>query len=96
MHKRFSRCVALLSVLVLGTGLSLLMVKPSGAGTGKESKNQLISPARIAIGAEGNLLVSDYGAEAVVLLSKKNLKVLRTFSIAGRPLGIGWAGSFLL
>ncbi len=69
----------------------LLLASPSSAEKSRNHKGRHIgSPVRLTAIAEGNLLVTDHNAQAVHMMNKATLKVLRSFPIKGRPLGIAW------
>ncbi len=51
----------------------------------------LLSPVRIAFMESGPLLATDYAGRSVCLLQRKSLKVLRCFSVEGKPLAVAWA-----
>lgn len=75
--------------------MMFLLVVPflSGAAGGKQptKDHKLISPTRLAFGADGNLLVTDYRLNMVLLVNKKNNEVMRWFEVQGKPLGIAYA-----
>lgn len=78
--------------LALGAGLMLLPAESTAAEHAKQRIDQFLSPARLSSGPSGILLVTDYRAQAVFMVSRANTaKVVRSFSIDGRPLGIAWA-----
>lgn len=84
--------LTLFVILALGAGLMLLPAKSTAAEHAKQRMDQLLSPARLSPGPSGILLVTDYRAQAVFMVSRANVaKVIRSFSIDGRPLGIAWA-----
>ena len=74
--------------LILGMLLTLSTV----AWSGPPQPKQLGSPVRLTQAGNGNLLVTDYDAKAVVTVNPGKLNIVKRFSIAGRPLGIAWSG----
>ena len=51
-----------------------------------------VSPTRIAEGAPGKLLVSDYAAEAIFVVDKQSLQTIWTIPIKGTPMGVARLG----
>ena len=56
---------------------------------------RLVSPTRIAEGAPGQLLVSDYAAEAIFVADKQTLQTLWAIPIKGKPMGVARLGSLM-
>ncbi len=58
----------------------------------------LVDPIRISLGKQGVLYVSDYRQKLVAELKVKRdgFKTERVFQVEGRPLGVAWAGDWLL
>lgn len=84
--------LTLFVTFALGAGLMMLPAESTAAEHAKQRMDQLLSPARLSVGPSGILLVTDYRAQAVFMVSRTNVaKVIRSFSIDGRPLGIAWA-----
>ena len=79
-HGRTSR-------LVLG----VLLTVSTAAWSGPPQPAQLGSPVRLAQAGNGNLVVTDYEAKAVVTINPGKLNIVKRFSVAGRPLGIAWS-----
>jgi len=50
------------------------------------------SPIRLTFGGGSNLLVSDYLGNCIVIVNGDTLRPKSTIPVAGRPLGIAWAG----
>lgn len=50
------------------------------------------SPIRLTFGGGSNLLVSDYLGNSIVIVNSDTLRPKSTITVAGRPLGIAWAG----
>ncbi len=76
-----------------GLGLSL----PAGAAafllflaSPVEAQPLFRSPVRIALAPNGNLIVSDYREGAIFTLDRRNLEVVRAFTVPGRPLAVAW------
>lgn len=57
---------------------------------GKSSPGQMYSPIRLAEGANGSLLVSDYGQGMILIMNRKNYKVVSGFPVEGKPTGIAY------
>lgn len=55
----------------------------------------LRSPTRIAEGAPGQLLVSDYAAQAIFVIDKQSLQTIWTIPIKGKPMGVARLGPFM-
>ena len=51
---------------------------------------ELATPVRVALMPGGRLLVSDYDARAIRVLSQLDLSVQRSFAIAGKPVAVAW------
>ena len=90
MHKSFSGYAALLGFLVVGAGLMMLLTLPSDARMPLSRTDGMESPVRLSYGPEGLLLVTDYNTQEVLTVNKKTLKIVRSFAVKGRPLGIAW------
>lgn len=71
--------------------LCLLLTVSTAAWSGPPQPAQLISPVRLTQVGNGNLLVTDYDAKAVVTINPGGLKIINSFPIDGRPLGIAWS-----
>lgn len=65
--------------------------RPAAADRGKTTGAALRSPVRIAAMDDGPLLVSDYTAGSVCMVNRNTLRVLRCFTVAGRPSGVAWS-----
>jgi DNA-binding beta-propeller fold protein YncE len=50
----------------------------------------MYSPIRLDVGADGSLLVSDYGQGLILTVDRKNYEVIRGFAVEGKPLGIAY------
>jgi len=60
--------------------------------TSVATAQRLVSPTRIAEGAPGQLLVSDYAAEAIFVVDKLSLETAWTIPIKGKPMGVARQG----
>jgi DNA-binding beta-propeller fold protein YncE len=58
---------------------------------GRPVSHELVSPIRMAFGPGGDLLVSDYRLGMILLLDKKNNKVIRSFQVEGKPLAVAYS-----
>lgn len=72
-------------VLLLTCGVVLAMCPSATAGA-----QTLPSPVRIARAPSGDLLVSDYLQQSILVLRQADLAVRRAFRVAGRPVAIAW------
>lgn len=52
---------------------------------------ELVSPIRLAHLNSNQILVSDFASHSIVTLDQRTLKTMRTFTIAGRPLGLAYS-----
>lgn len=93
MKRRFKRtqnglviCFAILLLFPFLDGTA----SAQDAVKGKPVPHGIYSPIRIAFGADGNLLVSDYRTHMIVVVDKKTNQVRRWFEVKGRPLGVAY------
>ena len=63
--------------------------------TSVATAQRLVSPTRIAEGAPGQLLVSDYAAEAIFVVDKQSLQTVWAIPIKGKPMGVARLGSLM-
>lgn len=88
-----------LRIIFLFTAVTLFALGVTGLSQGKgavgakgrkTSPHGLYSPIRLAFGADGNLLVSDYRLGMIVTVNRKTNKAIRWFDVGGKPLGIAY------
>lgn len=59
--------------------------------SGLDSNDVLLSPVRIAVGPDGQFLVSDHKARKIWILHRESLAVVRSIDVDGKPLGVAFA-----
>lgn len=75
-------------VILIFPGSNLYCKKANSPG---KSTHVLRSPTRIAFGADGNLLVTDYRLKMLLTVNRKSMEVIRWFPTNGKPLGVAYA-----
>jgi DNA-binding beta-propeller fold protein YncE len=85
--RRAAFCPPVVLILVFCFGL---MNFAQSKEARKSIPDRMYSPIRLAIGANGSLLVSDYGQGMVLVVDRKNYKIVRGFAVEGKPTGIAY------
>ena len=78
---------------ILASACSCILIQaaaavPGGGGSGSSGAPELSCPVRLTQTNNGNLLVSDHCGQQIVELRKRDLGVVRSFSVSGKPLAI--------
>ncbi len=89
-----------LRIILLLAGVTFFSLGVTGLSQGKGAvevkgrktgPHELYSPIRLAFGADGSLLVSDYRVGAIMTVDPKDRQVTRSFAVQGKPLGVAYA-----
>lgn len=91
MTRRIMLMAAGLLIPVIAAAAAPLGDRPAAADRGEKADVSLLSPVRIAAMDDGPLLVSDYAAGSICMVNRNTLRVLRCFTVAGRPSGVAWS-----
>ena len=87
--------VAIISIILAGMLLSKITTAPLAAKKIDSIDNYVTSPVRLALTPQGELLLSDYQSQTVLIIDPGSMGVEHKIKIKGRPTGVTGANRLI-